>query len=82
MKVYVYQDCFRIYLMVKEDQHVREYNINYLGELNLDIKPEKKLVTRETPARFGEVVSVDTYKAYGHLPLIARNVRLVYEIEE
>jgi hypothetical protein len=83
MKIYVYQnmwDSNRVDLSITKNIKI----LGYMGELDLDIKPEKKWATKEAiilnmelPKNTGDD---DTYIV--RLPQNHKNAKCTYEIEE
>jgi hypothetical protein len=84
MKVWVYgdgQSGSGIYLFKEPVQTVCGYDL--LGTLDLDVKPEKKWVKKETVLSYEDMVtSADQTLDNVFVPKGARNLTLSYEVEE
>lgn len=80
MKVYIYEQEFGNVVFSKV-KWVKEHK--FLGELDLDIKPEKKLaekvVTKEIPVNENLSLLIDQLREF--FPLNARNMRIIYDIK-
>jgi hypothetical protein len=87
MKFYVYSYYGKIIFEREKSSALMPKDHFYLGELDLDIKPEKKLVTKEK--RFdnaiswgGDIHSNDGFSQQRVVPLDAKNIHITYEVEE
>lgn len=83
MKVWVYEDqCGE--LTLSDISHGTFWkNRDFIGTLDLDVKPEKKWVKKETVLSYEDMVtSGDHFLSNIFVPKGARNLTLSYEVEE
>jgi len=90
MKVYVWENgSHEIAMLTKDVSDKKEKSIivinnrgyDFIGTLDLDIKPEKKVVTREAkPVKSGFFGTDDCIQAW--IPHNATNIKMTYDIEE
>jgi hypothetical protein len=80
MKVKVYKDILGGLHFAEEDNCYKEKK--YIGSVELDITPDKKMVTRETSDVASRSYNYGTKEVYSVLPEDARNIKVTYDIEE
>jgi hypothetical protein len=80
MKVYVYEKEYGD-IVLNKVQLLWKSEHKYLGEVDLDIKPNKKMIKKEVD---GELSCRDEYTVIADhvFPGNAKNIKITYEIEE
>jgi hypothetical protein len=83
MKVYVYKVTAGTAVYYYSEKLAETVGYTFLGTLDLDVKPEKKWVKKETVLSYEDMVtSGDHFLSNIFVPKGARNLTLSYEVEE
>jgi hypothetical protein len=78
MKVYVYENSFNEVILRSSKDNIEEGSRDYLGTLELDIKPEKKVVQKKR--EFKSIYELSD--AIGGMYRDMTNIVVYYDIEE